>query len=352
MQELEISKLLKSVVAYKGSDLLIKSGYEPYIRIDGRYIALNLPQIVSTEEVEEVVFPLLTELQKEILLKERSLQFRVKHSKEAFFRATFSYFSGGLHCHLRIIPTNIPSMDDLAHPSYFKELVKMQKGLIIFSGPAGSGKMTSIAAMIKEINETDERHIAILEETRQFEHASKKSIISHIGLNEENLSWPQAVKMMLIMDLDVLYIEEMNTVEKMKLALDAVEQGCLVIVSHHLSSTIDIFESMVMSVDPNERQLLQNRLSNSLISIITQSLVPKIGGGRIAVHEIMRVTLPHARYIKHGDIIQLSNAVQKNMHNCQSMNSQLEDLWKKRILSKEIAISYSTDPESLILSRS
>ncbi|MFA6630351.1 MAG: ATPase, T2SS/T4P/T4SS family, partial [Sulfuricurvum sp.] len=224
---LDIHKPLKSVVAYKASDLHLVSRSEPQIRIDGRLVALNLP-ILDGKDIEEMGYSLLTEKQKKTFEENNELDFSIVIPDVGRFRANYYKTMDDVACAFRIIPVTIPSLDDLNAKKIFKEIIKREKGLILVTGPTGSGKSTTLAAMLNEINMNEARHIITVEDPVEFVHSNKKSLFSHRNIGTDTKSFSAALKYALREDPDVILIGEMRDRETISAALTAAETGHLV----------------------------------------------------------------------------------------------------------------------------
>lgn len=203
-QPLDIHKLLKSVVAYKSSDLHLVSRSEPQIRIDGRLVALNLP-VMDGKQIEEMAYSLLTEKQKKVFEENNELDFSIVIPDVGRFRANYYKTMDDVACSFRIIPTIIPSLDDLNAKKIFKELIKREKGLILVTGPTGSGKSTTLAAMLNEVNLNEARHIITVEDPVEFVHTNKKSLFSQRNVGSDTKSFSAALKYALRQDPDVYF---------------------------------------------------------------------------------------------------------------------------------------------------
>lgn len=310
-QALDIHKLLKSVVAYKSSDLHLVSRSEPQIRIDGRLVALNLP-ILDGRQIEEMAYALLTEKQKKAFEENNELDFSIVIPDVGRFRANYYKTMDDVACAFRIIPTTIPSLDDLNAKKIFKELIKREKGLILVTGPTGSGKSTTLAAMLNEINLTEARHIITVEDPVEFVHQNKKCLFSHRNVGSDTKSFTAALKYALREDPDVILIGEMRDRETISAALTAAETGHLVFGTLHTNSAPSTINRIIDVFSGDEQPQVRAQLSTSLIAVIAQALLPKIGGGRIAAQEIMITNPAIANLIREDKVHQLYSQMQLN----------------------------------------
>ncbi len=347
-QALDIHKLLKSVVAYKSSDLHLVSRSEPQIRIDGRLVALNLP-VLDGQQIEEMAYSLITEKQKKAFEENNELDFSIIIPDVGRFRANYYKTMEDIACAFRIIPTIIPSLDDLNAKSIFKELIKREKGLILVTGPTGSGKSTTLAAMLNEINLNEARHIITVEDPVEFVHTNKKSLFSQRNVGTDTKSFSAALKYALRQDPDVILIGEMRDRETIAAALTAAETGHLVFGTLHTNSAPSTINRIIDVFSGEEQPQVRAQLSTSLIAVIAQALLPKIGGGRIAAQEVMITNPAIANLIREDKVHQMYSQMQLNQQGT-GMTTQTQEIvefLRKKIVSKDTAMQYSNKPDEL-----
>lgn len=347
-QSLDIHKLLKSVVAYKSSDLHLVSRSEPQIRIDGRLVALNLP-VLDGKQIEEMAYSLLTEKQKKAFEENNELDFSIVIPDVGRFRANYYKTMDDIACAFRIIPTIIPSLDDLNAKKIFKELIKHEKGLILVTGPTGSGKSTTLAAMLNEINLNEARHIITVEDPVEFVHSNKKSLFSHRNIGTDTKSFSAALKYALRQDPDVILIGEMRDHETIAAALTAAETGHLVFGTLHTNSAPSTINRIIDVFSGDEQPQVRAQLSTSLIAVIAQALLPKIGGGRIAAQEVMITNPAIANLIREDKVHQLYSQMQLNQQGTgmTTQTQEIVDFLRKKMISKDIAMQHSNKPDEL-----
>jgi twitching motility protein PilT len=346
---LDIHKLLKSVVAYKASDLHLVSRSEPQIRIDGRLVALNLP-VLNGKDIEEMAYSLLTEKQKKMFEEHNELDFSIVLPEVGRFRANYYKTMDDIACAFRIIPVNIPSLDDLNAKKIFKELIKREKGLILVTGPTGSGKSTTLAALLNEVNMTEARHIITVEDPVEFVHTNKKSLFSHRNVGTDTKSFSAALKYALREDPDVILIGEMRDKETISAALTAAETGHLVFGTLHTNSAPQTINRIIDVFGGDEQPQVRAQLSTSLIAVISQALLPKIGGGRIAAQELMITNPAIANLIREDKVHQLYSQMQLNQTgtNMTTQTQEIVEFLRKKIITKETAMQYSNKPDELL----
>lgn len=350
MADLNIKALLKNIVAYKASDLHLVSRSEPQIRIDGKLVALDMDKL-SGKDIEEMCYTLITDKQKKELEENRELDFAVMYQDIGRFRANYYYtMNGEVAAAFRIIPIHIPTLDDLKAPEIFKDITKREKGLILVTGPTGSGKSTTLAAMLNEINQTEHKHIITIEDPVEFVHENKRSLFSHRNVGEDTKSFAKGLKFSLREDPDVILVGEMRDRETISTAITAAETGHLVFATLHTNSAVQTVNRIVDSFEGPEQVQVRNMLATSLYAVISQSLLPKTGGGRVAIHEILINNAAISNLIRENKLHQIYSQMQLNQSKT-GMLTQTQAMMKflkTNSISKEDAIRYSTQPQELI----
>ena len=334
----DIETLLKTVVFNKASDLHLVSRSAPQVRIDGKLRPLAM-DVLTGSDIEYICYALITDAQKSELEENKELDFAIELPNIGRFRGNYYYtMNGDLAAAFRIIPIDIPSLDELKAPSIFKEIVKHEKGMILVTGPTGSGKSTTLAAMLNEINETERKHIITVEDPVEFVHTNKRSLFSHRNIGTDTQSYARALKFSLREDPDI------------SIAITAAETGHLVFGTLHTNSAIQSLNRIIDSFDGGEQLQVRNMLSVSLTSIISQSLLPRIGKGRIAIHEILINNNAIANLIRENKVHQIYSQMQLNQQNT-GMVTQTQAMVKalrSNLITKENAFRYSTNLQELI----
>ncbi|DAB34938.1 MAG: twitching motility protein PilT [Sulfurospirillum sp.] len=345
-----IKALLKNIVAYKASDLHLVSRSEPQIRIDGKLVALDMERL-DGKDIEEMCYTLITDRQKKDLEENKELDFAVMFPDIGRFRANYYYtMNGDLAAAFRIIPIAIPTLDDLKAPEIFKDITKREKGLILVTGPTGSGKSTTLAAMLNEINQTEHKHIITIEDPVEFVHENKRSLFSHRNVGADTKSFANGLKFSLREDPDVILVGEMRDRETISTAITAAETGHLVFATLHTNSAVQTINRIVDSFEGPEQVQVRNMLATSLYAVISQSLLPKNGGGRVAIHEVLINNSAISNLIRENKIHQIYSQMQLNQSKT-GMATQTQSMMKflkANAISKEDAIRYSTQPQELI----
>ncbi|MDD2451276.1 MAG: type IV pilus twitching motility protein PilT [Sulfurovum sp.] len=348
MASFDIKKLLQSVVTHGASDLHLVSRTEPQIRLDGRLKPVNLP-ILTGDDIEEMCYSLITEKQKQAFEEHDELDFALLLPGIGRFRANYYRTLGDMAAAFRIIPIDIPSLDDLGAPQVYKKLVKREKGLILVTGPTGSGKSTTLAAMLNEINQTEQKHVVTVEDPVEFIHQNKKSVFSHRGVGEDTKSFAIALKYAMRQDPDIILIGEMRDKETIEAALTAAETGHLVFGTLHTSSAAGTINRIIDVFSGDEQPQIRAMLSTSLIAVIAQSLLPKLGGGRIAASEILITNHAIANLIREDKVHQIYSQMQLGQGDTgmQTQTQALQKYLSQGLISRDVALQFANKPNEL-----
>jgi len=348
-QRLDIKKLLKSVLAFKSSDLHLVVGSEPQIRIDKELRALNLP-VLNAEDIEEMAYSLIEDKQKKVFEEHNELDFSFELQGVGRFRANYYRTIGGIACAFRMIPLDIPTLDEYGNPPIFKEIIKREKGLILVTGPTGSGKSTTLASMLHEINLTERRHIITVEDPVEFVHKNVKSLFSQRDVGSNTESFSAALKYALRQDPDIILIGEMRDAETIGAALTAAETGHLVFGTLHTNSAPGTINRIIDVFTGEAQAQIRAQLASSLVAVVSQTLIPKIGGGKVASQEILITNPAIQNQIREDKVHQIYSQMQLNQQETKmtTQSQQLVEFLKKNIISRENAIKNSNRPDELI----
>ena len=349
MSNFDIKKLLQSVVKYGASDLHLVSRTEPQIRLDGALKPVNLPKLTG-EDIEEMCYSLITEKQKLQFEEHDELDFAVLLPGIGRFRANYYRTLGETAAAFRVIPIEIPSLDDLGAPQVYKKLIKREKGLILVTGPTGSGKSTTLAAMLNEINLYEHKHVVTVEDPVEFIHQNKKCIFSHRGVGEDTSSFATALKYAMRQDPDIILIGEMRDKETIEAALTAAETGHLVFGTLHTSSAAGTINRIIDVFTGDEQPQIRAMISTSLVAVVAQALIPKLGGGRIAASEILVTNHAISNLIREDKVHQIYSQMQLGQEGT-GMITQSQALLKyikEGKISRDAALQYSNKPEELL----
>jgi len=345
---IDIKKLLQSVVAHGASDLHLVARAEPQIRIDGALKPVNLP-VLTGKDIEEMTYALLTEKQKKSFEEHWELDFALMLPGIGRFRANYYRTLGDIAAAFRIIPTEIPSLDELNAPSIYKQLIKREKGLILVTGPTGSGKSTTLSALLNEINLTEHKHIVTVEDPVEFIHQNKKSVFSHRETGSDTKGFASALKSAMRQDPDIILIGEMRDKETIEAALSAAETGHLVFGTLHTNSAPGTINRIIDVFGGDEQAQIRTMISTSLAAVISQVLLPKVGGGRVAVPEIMIPNHAIANLIREDKVHQIYSQMQLGQGESamQTQTQILVKLIQQNLVTREHALQYSNKPDEL-----
>jgi twitching motility protein PilT len=348
MANFDIKKLLQSVVTHGASDLHLVSRTEPQIRLDGKLKPVNLPKLTG-DDIEEMCYSLITEKQKQAFEEHDELDFALLLPGIGRFRANYYRTLGDMAAAFRIIPIDIPSLDDLGAPQVYKKLVKREKGLILVTGPTGSGKSTTLAAMLNEINETEQKHIVTVEDPVEFIHQNKKCVFSHRGVGEDTKSFAIALKYAMRQDPDIILIGEMRDKETIEAALTAAETGHLVFGTLHTSSAAGTINRIIDVFTGDEQPQIRAMISTSLIAVIAQALLPKLGGGRLAASEILVTNHAIANLIREDKVHQIYSQMQLGQGDTgmQTQTQALKKYLNEGLISRDVAVQFANKPNEL-----
>ena len=348
MANFDIKKLLQSVVTHGASDLHLVSRTEPQIRLDGALKPVNLPKLTG-EDIEEMAYSLITEKQKQQFEEHNELDFALLLPGIGRFRANYYRTLGEIGAAFRTIPIDIPSLDDIGAPEVYKKLIKREKGLILVTGPTGSGKSTTLAAMLNEINLNEQKHVVTVEDPVEFIHQNKKCVFSHRGVGEDTKSFAIALKYAMRQDPDIIMIGEMRDKETIEAALTSAETGHLVFGTLHTSSAPGTINRIIDVFTGDEQPQIRAMISTSLVAVIAQALLPKLGGGRVAASEILVMNHAISNLIREDKVHQIYSQMQLGQENT-GMITQTQALVKyikDGKVSRDVALQFSNKPEEL-----
>ncbi|HEV7454838.1 MAG TPA: type IV pilus twitching motility protein PilT, partial [Candidatus Saccharimonadales bacterium] len=295
-----IEVLLEEVVKRKASDLHLQVGLPPMIRTDGALIPVAGADVLSDEAVETLIFAILDEDQKQILLKDKEFDFSFAFGELGRFRVNAFHERGNLAAALRLIPNEILTIEQLGLPPIVNKFADYPRGLILVTGPTGSGKSTTLAAMVHKINMERADHIITIEDPIEYTHRSKKSVIVQREVHYDTYSFSAALRSALRQDPDVVLIGEMRDLETIASAITIAETGHLVFATLHTNSAAQSIDRMIDVFPPHQQPQIRSQLSNILMAVASQRLIPQIGGGRIAAAEILIATPAVRNSIREG----------------------------------------------------
>ncbi|MBS5801627.1 MAG: type IV pilus twitching motility protein PilT [Brachyspira sp.] len=348
----EISELLEKLVHEGGSDLHISSNLPPAIRVDGKLKRMDYPPL-SPDDVENLLFPMLSNEQRRRLEQDWELDFSYGIEGLSRFRVNFYKDKGNYAAAFRTITSQVPSFDKLGLPDIVRTTAEKPRGLILVTGPTGSGKSTTLAAMIDYINSTKAEHILTIEDPIEFVHTSKSSIIHQRELGMDTRSFANALKSALREDPDIILVGEMRDHETIALALTAAETGHLVFGTLHTSSASQTIDRIIDVFPEGQQQQIRVQLANSLVAVFSQTLLPKVQPdgtkkGRVMAQEIMLVTPAIANLVRESKAAQIYSTIQMNQGlGMQTLEMALSNLYKQKLITLEDALTKTSRPEEL-----
>ncbi len=343
-----IEVLLEEVIKKKASDLHLQVGLPPMLRIDGTLLAVTGSEPLSEESIETLIFAILDEDQKQILLKDKEFDFSFAFGDIGRFRVNAFHERGNLAAALRLIPNEILTIEQLGLPQIVNKFADYPRGLVLITGPTGSGKSTTLAAIVHKINMERAAHIITIEDPIEFTHKSKKSVIVQREVHYDTYSFSAALRSSLREDPDVVLIGEMRDLETIAAAITIAETGHLVLATLHTNSAAQSIDRMIDVFPPHQQPQIRAQLSNILMAICSQRLIPAIGGGRIAAAEILAATPAVRNIIREGKSHQLEAVIQTGAEfGMQSMDKTLVSLIHNGSVTYDDARSVAVDIEEL-----
>jgi twitching motility protein PilT len=306
---MDIAELLTFMVKNKSSDLHLSAGLPPMIRVDGDMRRINIPDL-DHKEVHGLIYDIMNDKQRRDYEELLETDFSFELPGVARFRVNAFNQNRGAAAVFRCIPSEILSLEQLNAPVIFKELTNRSRGLILVTGPTGSGKSTTLAGMIDHINSTKYEHILTVEDPIEFVHRSKKCLINQREVHRDTLGFNEALRSALREDPDIILVGEMRDLETIRLAMSAAETGHLVFGTLHTTSAAKTIDRIVDVFPAAEKDMIRAMLSESLQCVISQTLLKKVGGGRVAAHEIMVGTSAIRNLIREAKVAQMYSAIQ------------------------------------------
>lgn len=345
---MQITDLLAFGVKNKASDLHLSSGISPMIRVHGDMRRINLPEM-SAEEVGNMVTSVMNDHQRKIYQQNLEVDFSFELPNVARFRVNAFNIGRGPAAVFRTIPSTVLSLEELKAPSIFQKIAESPRGMVLVTGPTGSGKSTTLAAMINYINETQPAHILTIEDPIEFVHQSKKSLINQRELHQHTLSFANALSSALREDPDVILVGEMRDPETIGLALTAAETGHLVFGTLHTTGAAKTVDRIVDVFPAGEKEMVRSMLSESLTAVISQNLLKTHdGNGRVASHEILIANPAVRNLIRENKITQINSVLQTGQASgMQTMDQSLQSLVRQGLIAPEVARRRAQNSESM-----
>jgi twitching motility protein PilT len=345
---MNLDELLKKTVDEGGSDLHLVVGSQPVIRKNGKLVRLGENKILPAD-TEVFVKELLSDKQLSEYKEKGQVDFSFSKHGYGRFRVNCFKQRGSNSIAARLVTQEVPTLEQLKHPRILSDLAKKTRGLILVTGPTGSGKSTTLAAMINQINQERDCHILTLEDPIEYLHKHSKSIINQREIGNDAESYSLALKAALREDPDVILVGEMRDIETISIAVTAAETGHLVMSTLHTTGAASTIDRVIDVFSPHQQQQIRVQLSTILQGIVSQQLIKRVDkNGRVAVLEIMTGTLAVRNLIREGKTHQLNSLIQTGAKfGMQSMDSSLANLYKNGIIKHEDAVTYAQDPDNI-----
>ncbi len=343
---MDITELLGFSVKQGASDLHITAGMPPLIRVDGDIRRINVPEM-DQKEVHSLIYEIMNDKQRKDYEEFLETDFSFEIPNLARFRVNAFMQNRGSAAVFRTIPSEVLTMEQLGMGDIFRKISNVPRGLVVVTGPTGSGKSTTLAAMIDYINETRYEHILTIEDPIEFVHQSKKCLVNQREVHRDTHGFNEALRSALREDPDIILVGELRDLETIRLALTAAETGHLVFGTLHTTSAAKTIDRIIDVFPAAEKDMVRSMLSESLQSVISQTLLKKLGGGRVAAHEIMMGTSAIRNLIREGKVAQMYSSIQTGASSgMQTLDQCLKNLVAKNKVSVEEAKMKAKTPDS------
>jgi twitching motility protein PilT len=340
---MDIAELLAYSVKNKASDLHLSSGLPPMVRVDGDIRRLNVPAL-ENKHLTELLYSTMNDGQRRDFEADLEVDFSYAVPGLARFRVNCFHKDGGVAAAFRTIPLAIMTLEDLGAPPSFKDIISVPRGLVLVTGPTGSGKSTTLAAMVDHLNGVLSGHILTVEDPIEFLHTSRKCLINQREVHRDTHGFNQALRSALREDPDIILVGELRDIETIRLALTAAETGHLVFGTLHTSSAAKTVDRIIDVFPAGEKAMVRSMLSESLRAVIAQTLLKRMSGGRVAAHEIMIATPAIRNLIREDKVAQMYSAIQTgNNAGMHTLDQHLEELVQRGIVSRQEAARKAVD---------
>jgi len=344
---MNIKELLLKLNQSKGSDLLLAGNNPPCVRVSNSLVKLQ-DNNLTAEEVEEIITPIIRKQEMEEFKREKELDTSYE-DENSRYRLNLHYQLGSIGVTIRIIPKNIPTLEELKLPAVLKSFSELERGLVLVTGPTGSGKSTTQASMIDRVNSSRACHIITIEDPIEFIHHPKLSVIEQREVGFDTTSFGEALKRVLRQIPDVILVGEMRDLESIQMAITAAETGHLVISTLHTQDAVQSIDRIIDVFPPYQQPQVRSQLSLTLQGIVSQQLIPRLDGkGLVGAYEVLIANSAIRNIIRRGSTQDIYSAVELGSQaGMQSMDAALRDLYKNKVVSKEQALTYAINRERL-----
>jgi twitching motility protein PilT len=349
MATILIDKLLQTVVNRKASDLHITVGQPPVLRLDGRLKKLET-KVLTPEDTVALMKSIAPDRSQQELQEVGGSDFGFAFGDMARFRVSIFKQKGYVGMVLRQIPKKLMTFEDLGTPRVLKDLILRPRGLVLVTGPTGSGKTTTLAAMIDYLNENIDHHIITIEDPIEFYHTHKKSTVNQRELGVDVPSFAEAIRRALRQDPDVILVGEMRDLETIEAAITAAETGHIVLATLHTTGAQGTINRIIDVFPTNQQEQIRTQLSTAVIGVVSQTLLPKIGGGRVAAYEMLVVTPGIANLIRESKTFRITSAIQTGQKlGMQLLDDHMFKLWKDGVVEKKEILFRANNPDDLAM---
>jgi len=344
-----LDDLLIEVLEKEASDLHITAGVPPVVRVNGELQPLTHLPVLTANDTQKLIYSILTQEQREQVERNKEFDFSYSLAGRSRFRVNIYYQRNSLAAAFRLIPMNIKGLSELGLPLVLEQLTKKPRGFVVVTGPTGSGKSTTLAALIDLINSTRAVHIMTVEDPIEYLHKHKKAIVNQREVHADTHSFKNALKYVLRQDPDVILIGEMRDIETISTALTAAETGHLVFATLHTQDAPQTIDRIIDVFPPHQQQQIRMQLASSLQGIIAQQLLPAIdGSGRVVAVEVLIPTPAIRNMIREGKIHMIYNAMQTGQKfGMQTMDQSLAELYRRGKISLDTALSQAQDQQEV-----
>jgi len=345
---MDITQLLEFSAQQGASDLHLSAGLPPLIRLDGDIKRLDTPSL-EAEEIHRMIYDIMDDEQRRHFEEYLESDFSFEIQNVARFRTNVFMQNRGLAAVFRTIPSKVLTLEDLKAPEIFKSIAETPRGLVLVTGPTGSGKSTTLAAMVDYLNERKNSHILTIEDPIEFVHEAKRCLVNQREVHRDTHSFENSLRSALREDPDIILVGEMRDLETIRLALTAAETGHLVLGTLHTSSAAKTIDRIIDVFPANEKEMVRSMLSESLKAVVAQTLIKKIDGGRVAAHEIMLGTSAIRNLIREDKIAQINSTIQTSTKiGMQTLDQDLLRLVKENQILLESARSKAQNKDNFV----
>lgn len=345
---MNIYDLLQLLVDKEGSDIHIVPNTLPSIRVHGELIPIEGAPVLSPEQAEALIYPILSQEQKDYVKVNKELDFGYQFLDKGRFRTNVYHVQGNIAAALRLIPTRVKTIDELQLPPIFHEFAKYRQGLVLLTGPTGEGKSTTLAAIIDEINSQRQEHILTIEDPIEFVYTPKKSVISQREINSDTLGWDIALKSALREDPDVVLVGEMRDYETIASAITVAETGHLVFATLHTATAAQTIDRIIDVFPAAQQSQIRQQLAATIQAVVSQRLLPRVGGGRVAALEVMIANPAIRNLVRESKTYQIDNVIQTSGDaQMVLMETHLASMVKQGLITTEVAHTYAFRQEDI-----